>query len=816
MDTVSLADVNALGEDDRKAVMEMVRDGEMEIAEAIAKVKELASKKVRARAGAVKRKRGRLEIEITVLKSHFSIIIMSVKKARDLMQVGKATLNPFVKAYISPSSGDVKPSRPQATKSRKQTTNPMFDEQFKWEIETARARKGDMRLHVSVETVGGGWSRSGKKVIGCMTFAVDELLNAPPGVPIISGWYRLLDIHKGMTTNMAYRHHKPLKPPVEASPAPGGNRRQTAVDQSRPLPQLPGSIGGSPKEAALRASPADLVAPAVPARSKRPTAAAPPDDDGDTDGDGDVYEAPVPGNQTAPKPAAGAAAEAAPPAPVPPRTSVGAVPQDIPAQQAEERNAVAKPAPTAINLTVDSFTYLKVLGQGSFGKVLLAEQKDTGKICAIKVIKKMAVIEDDDIEATMTERRVLALSDHCPFLTGLYATFQGPDKLFYVMELIGGGDLMFHIQSDKIFTVDRARFYAAEICLGLWFLHSKGVIYRDLKLDNVMLDEWGHIKIADFGMCKENVGVGEHTTTFCGTPGYLAPEIINEKPYNGSVDWWSLGVLMYEMLIGDSPFDADDDDDLFRQILTLKLDYPKSLPVAARDVCQRFLTRDPAKRLGSDVRGAAGIKEHPFFAALDWEALNRREIKPPFAPERSDDKTAAVNFDEDFTSEDPTITPPSMRVTREIDQTLFQGFSFATPSYMSTCTDAGGTVDAGADHGAAAAPAAPTIEDMAWYMPDMSRDQAATYMRNKPIGTCVIRRAKTQPDCFVLVVSVRAIAPWSGLIVPAHGGGYRIGKGQAFPDMIGLVKHYSSHPIATTLRGAPVTLRGSADGSSAC
>lgn len=513
--------------------------------------------------------------------------------------------------------------------------------------------------------------------------------------------------------------------------------------------------------------------------------------DGFEEEDDSVYEEPV-GRK--PPPAGAAAASASePPPPV-----------------------EAKKARPVVKANADSFEYLKVLGQGSFGKVLLAEHKGTKEIFAIKVINKLKVVEDDDVEATMTERRVLALSENCPFLTGLYATFQAADKLFYVMELIGGGDLMFHIQKDKVFSVPRARFYGAEICLGLWYLHSKGVIYRDLKLDNVMLDEWGHVKIADFGMCKENVAGGEKTTTFCGTPGYLAPEIINERPYDGSVDWWSLGVLMYEMLIGDSPFDADDDDELFKQILSLRLEFPRSLESTAKDVCQKFLTRDPNKRLGSDSHGAKGVRNHPFFAAIDWDKLSRREIPPPFSPNRSDDKKEAVNFDEDFTSEDPTISPPSMRVTRQIDQELFRGFSFATPAFMAGPGGEGG--DFGfADDAGEGGPAVPRLEDQPWYKPSLTRAQVVTHLRGKPLGTCLVRNSQTQPGCYVLSVSVKAEVPWSGLIVPAASGGFQINKEHQFDTLMQLVDHFKSNPVSRTLRGAPVTLRLPAvDDGTAC
>uniref|UniRef100_A0A672JN89 Protein kinase C n=1 Tax=Salarias fasciatus TaxID=181472 RepID=A0A672JN89_SALFA len=303
-------------------------------------------------------------------------------------------------------------------------------------------------------------------------------------------------------------------------------------------------------------------------------------------------------------------------------------------------------------VNVDNFIFHKVLGKGSFGKVLLAELKGRGEYFAVKALKKDVVLMDDDVECTMIEKRVLALAWENPFLTHLYSTFQTKEHLFFVMEYLNGGDLMFHIQEKGRFELYRASFYSAEIICGLQFLHSKGIIYRDLKLDNVMLDHEGHIKIADFGMCKENVFGENRATTFCGTPDYIAPEILLGQKYSFSVDWWSFGVLLYEMLIGQSPFHGDNEDDLFESIRMETPHYPRWINKEAKDLLER-------------VRTELFILVFFLFIYLFI-----------FLQKAPND---CSNFDREFLSEKPRLSYCDKNLIDSMDQSAFAGFSFINP-----------------------------------------------------------------------------------------------------------------------------------------
>jgi len=218
--------------------------------------------------------------------------------------------------------------------------------------------------------------------------------------------------------------------------------------------------------------------------------------------------------------------------------------------------------------TLEDFHFITVLGRGYFGKVMLAEEKNTKKLLAIKMLRKQYIVEKDDIQNMMSEKSVflrVSSSNH-PFFVNLHSCFTNNSCVYFVMEYIQGGDLIYHVRQDD-FTPERAKFYSCEILLALEYLHKNNIIYRDLKLDNILLTEEGHIKIADYGLCKENMDAYSTTNTFCGTPDFLAPEILRSRPYTRAVDWWTFGVLLYEMLTRSTPFKGKNEKELYKNII---------------------------------------------------------------------------------------------------------------------------------------------------------------------------------------------------------------------------------------------------------
>ncbi|EAU86111.2 AGC/PKC protein kinase [Coprinopsis cinerea okayama7 len=324
---------------------------------------------------------------------------------------------------------------------------------------------------------------------------------------------------------------------------------------------------------------------------------------------------------------------------------------------------------------LDDFNFLAVLGKGNFGKVMLAEEKKTNGLYAIKVLKKEFIIDNDEVESTRSEKRVFltAAKERHPFLLGLHSCFQTETRIYFVMEYVSGGDLMLHIQR-KQFSLRQAKFYASEVLLALEYFHQNGIIYRDLKLDNILLTLDGHVKVADYGLCKEQMWYGQTTSTFCGTPEFMAPEILLEQRYGRAVDWWAFGVLTYEMLLGQSPFRGDDEDEIFDAILEDEPLYPITMPRDAVSILQKLLTRDPARRLGSGKEDAEEIKRQPFFKDVNWDDVFHKRIPPPYFPTISGSADTS-NFDEEFTREQPTLTPVHGQLSSR-DQAEFNGFSW--------------------------------------------------------------------------------------------------------------------------------------------
>ncbi|XP_067429870.1 serine/threonine-protein kinase N2 [Thunnus thynnus] len=329
-------------------------------------------------------------------------------------------------------------------------------------------------------------------------------------------------------------------------------------------------------------------------------------------------------------------------------------------------------------LQLEDFNCISVLGRGHFGKVLLAEYKKSGKLFAIKALKKGDIVTRDEVDSLTCEKRIFEVinASHHPFLVNLHGCFQTADHVCFVMAYSPGGDLMKHIHT-SIFTEKQTRFYSSCVLLGLEFLHQNKIVYRDLKLDNLLMDADGFVRIADFGLCKEGMGHGDRTSTFCGTPEFLAPEVLTDNNYTRSVDWWGLGVLIYEMLVGESPFPGDDEEEVFDSIVNDDVRYPRFLSPESVSLMQKLLQKNPEMRLGGGQEDASQIKKHKFFQGVDWDALLAKKVKPPFLPVIRAQQDVS-NFDEEFTRLKPVLTlPRTPCVLTAEQQEVFADFDFS-------------------------------------------------------------------------------------------------------------------------------------------
>ena len=302
------------------------------------------------------------------------------------------------------------------------------------------------------------------------------------------------------------------------------------------------------------------------------------------------------------------------------------------------------------NVKLEDFKILKVIGRGSFGKVCLVEYLPTHETYAMKSLKKDILIEQEQIENTLLEKEILQTIDY-PLLCGLVFCFQTEERIYFVMPFLSGGELFQHLRKARAFSEEKVRFYGAQIALALEYLHNKGIVYRDLKPENILMDEQGYLKLADFGMAKK-LKDNEKAMSFCGTPEYLAPEIITMEGHDKMADWWSFGILLFEMLCGLPPFYVENLDKMYEMIKNSSVKFPKrvNLSEEAKDIIQKLLEKNPKKRLGYQ-KGIEEIKNHPFFAKIDFNLIEQKKVKAPFIPEVDND-TDVQNFDEEFTSED--------------------------------------------------------------------------------------------------------------------------------------------------------------------
>lgn len=324
----------------------------------------------------------------------------------------------------------------------------------------------------------------------------------------------------------------------------------------------------------------------------------------------------------------------------------------------------------------DDFDFLKVVGRGAFGKVMQVKYKKTDKIYAMKILRKKQIVDSNQIDHTKSERKILQALQH-PFLMKLRFAFQTEAKLYFVIDYYRGGELFFHLKKMRRFSEEAAQFFIAEVALALGHLHSKDIIYRDLKPENILLHQSGHICLTDFGLSKDLDPMNAESHTFCGTPEYLAPEIIQKKGHGKAVDWWSLGILTYELSLGQPPFYHNNLHTMYRKIRTENPRFPANLSAQCTDFLSKLLIRDPKQRLGSGKGDVEDVKKHPWFRDLNWSDLLELKVDPPYKP-KVDSVMDTSNFSSEFTKE--RVQDTYVEAVAMQPEDAFTNFTYQQPS----------------------------------------------------------------------------------------------------------------------------------------